>query len=74
MNIIHIMEQDFDILAYTLSLSPRQRRALFAEPDKYDLSRLAVRDGVLYATRKDCGIFGTIRKMIFGRRVDLIGR
>ena len=74
MNIIHAMENGFDILAYTLNLSPKQRRQLFAEPDKYDISRLAVRDGVLYAPRKSRGVFGTLRKMIFGSRVDLIGR
>lgn len=74
MNIIHVMEQDFDILAYTLNLTPRQRRALFEHPGKYDLSRLAVRDGVLYAPRKNSGLIGAIRKTIFGARVDLIER
>lgn len=74
MNIIHYMEQDFDILVYTLNLTQKQRRALFDNPDKYDLSRLAVRDGVLYAPRKPVGVFSAMRKMIFGPRVDLIER
>lgn len=68
------MENNFDVLAYTLNLSPNQRRQLFDEPDKYDISRLAVRDGVLYAPRKSHGIFGAVRKMIFGPRIDLIKR
>lgn len=68
------MENNFDVLAYTLNLSPNQRRQLFADPDKYDISRLAVRDGVLYAPRRVRGAFGAFRKLIFGPRVDLIKR
>lgn len=68
------MENNFDVLAYTLNLSPGQRRQLFDDPDKYDMSRLAVRDGVLYAPRRGRGVVGTVRKWIFGPRVDLIER
>lgn len=68
------MENGFDILAYTLNLSPNQRRQLFAEPGKYDMSRLAVRDGVLYAPRRGRGVVGVLRKLIFGPRIDLIER
>lgn len=68
------MENNFDVLAYTLNLSPNQRRQLFADPDKYDISRLVVRDGVLYAPQRARGALGAFRKLIFGPRVDLIRR
>lgn len=68
------MENDIDILAYTLNLSPKQTERLFANPDKYDLSGLAVRGGVLYVPRKNRGIVGMVRRAVFGPSVDIIGR
>ncbi len=74
MNIIMCMETGFDILVYLLNLSENQARALRVNRDKYDLSRLAVRDGALYAPIKPRGIYANIRKIIFGPRTDVIDR
>ena len=63
-----------DRLAIALGLSPHQAHMLQANKDKYDLSRLVMRDGALYIPYKTNGVMGNLRRAIFGARVDVIGR
>ena len=61
-----------DILAYTLRLSPAQVHALRAGDDRYDMSRLAMRDGVLYAPLRAHGVWGAIKRFLFGAETEAI--
>lgn len=67
------MREQVDSLSYTLGLSPYQRSVLTLNHDKYDLSRLVKRGGVLYAPRAVGGFWGTVRAILFGVPADLIG-
>ncbi len=65
---------DIDMLAQNLNLSPYQRGVLRENYNEYDISRLVVRGGALYAPRRGKrAIFARARDIVLGRRADLIG-
>lgn len=68
------MTSDFQNLAQMLNLSPYQSAQLAAARDRYDIGRLAVKEGVVFAPVSPRGIFERATKMLFGARVDIIGR
>ena len=68
------MSSDFEMLADILKLSPYQSRTLAAGKNRYDIGRLAVRGGILFAPVAPRGIFSRATKMLLGARVDIIGR
>lgn len=61
-----------EVLAGTLNLSENQARTLFANRDKYDLSRMAMCGGVLYVPIKPRGVYEFARRIIRGARIDTI--
>ncbi len=67
------MNSQLDKLSDILSLSPYQKSALAAGADKYNMSRLVKRGGVLYAPYGARGLFGTVVDFVRGPRADLIG-
>mgnify|MGYP004460721609 CR=1 FL=1 len=71
------MQADIDKLITTLNLTEYQARVLRARHRQYDMTGLVKRGGVLYAPRNSSdgnGIIPRIRRALFGRRADLIGR
>lgn len=68
------MSSDFKMLADMLNLSPYQSKALSDGRDVYDIGRLAVRGGVVFAPISPRGIFSRATKMLLGPQVDIIGR
>lgn len=67
------MYNNINFLAENLNLSPYQSSKLKTDYDKYNISRLEKRGGVLYAPYVAHGLWGRLFSVIFGRRADLIG-
>lgn len=68
------MTTHLDKLADMLNLSPYQKYALAAGGDKYNISRLVKRGGLLYAPYDTDGILGAVGDLLRGHRADLIGQ
>jgi len=60
-------------ISETLNLTPYQATVLRVGGDKYDLSRLVMRGGVLYVPYNSRNIIERAVGLIIGRRADLIG-
>ena len=67
------MYTKFDALAHNLNLSKYQSNKIKIHYDRYNVSRLEKRGGVLYAPYLPHGLWGWIEKLLFGARADLIG-
>ncbi len=67
------MNPQIEKLSRMLNLSPYQSQALAMGGEKYNMSRLVKRGGLLYAPYNMRGIFGAASDMLRGRRADLIG-
>ncbi len=66
--------RDIEKLSYYLNLTEFQSDMLRRGADKYDISRLVVRGGVLYAPHRVCALFERARCCVMGRMADLIGK
>lgn len=67
------MLNKIDSLAQNLNLSSYQANKLKMDYDKYNISRLEKRGGVLYAPYVVHGFWGRMSSVFCGRRADLIG-
>ncbi len=67
------MKQKINSLAYNLNLSSYQSNKLMINYERYNMSRLEKRGGVLYAPYLSIGVWGWIMQRLFGVRADLIG-
>ena len=67
------MYNKIDCLAQNLNLSSYQTNKLKMDYDKYNISRLEKRGGILYAPYVVHGFWGHVSSVFFGRRADLIG-
>lgn len=67
------MKQHVNLLARNLNLSPYQSNKLMTNYERYNMSRLEKRGGVLYAPYQSVGIFGWIIRKLLGVPADLIG-
>lgn len=66
---------NIDLLCDTLGLSPYQRDVLKANYEKYDITRLVKRGGVLFAPHAHRGrLFAAAVRLLRGVPADLIGR
>ena len=63
-----------DKLTKTLRLTPYQSYVLKNNTDKYNVSRLVKRGGVVYAPHISHGFFGYFIKLFRGATADLIGQ
>ncbi len=68
-----IMNPQIEKLSRMLNLSPYQSQTLVGGSDKYNMSRLVKRGGLLYAPYNMRGVFGRASDILRGRRADLIG-
>ncbi|MBQ8294719.1 MAG: hypothetical protein IJX89_05030 [Alphaproteobacteria bacterium] len=68
------MTTHFDQLAQILRLTPYQYETIKSNYDKYDMSGLVKRDGVVYVPRAPGGISERIWWLFFGAPADLIGQ
>jgi hypothetical protein len=69
----NIMHAYINSLAQNLNLSAYQTNKIKADYDKYNVSRLQKRGGVLYAPYVVHGFWGQVSRILFGRQADLIG-
>lgn len=60
-------------LAQNLNLSQYQTNKIKADYEKYNMSGLEKRGGVLYAPYVVHGFWGQVSRVLFGRQADLIG-
>jgi hypothetical protein len=60
-------------LAFNLNLSPYQSNKLIVDYERYNMSRLEKRGGVLYAPYQCNGFFRRVLSVFCGVRADLIG-
>ena len=68
------MYKRIDVLIEYLQLSQYQSSKLKTDYDKYNISRLEKRGGVLYAPYVIHGFWNKLFSIFFGRRADLIGK
>lgn len=68
------MYNKIDCLAQNLNLSSYQTNKLKMDYDKYNISRLEKRGGVLYAPYVVHGFLERVYNLFLGRRADLIGQ
>ena len=68
------MNNKIDCLAQNLNLSSYQANKLKTDYDRYNISRLEKRGGVLYAPYVVHGFWERVSSVFFGRRADLIGQ
>ena len=66
------MNSEIDTLAFTLRLSPYQAAILRRAARRYDMSRIAVRDGVMYVPHAAHGAVDLLRNAFTGRRGDAV--
>lgn len=67
------MKQKINLLAHNLNLSSYQLSKLMMNYERYNMSRLEKRGGVLYAPYQSVGILGWLIRKLFGVQADLIG-
>ncbi len=67
------MKQHINLLAQNLNLSPYQSNKLMTNYERYNMSRLEKRGGVLFAPYQSVGAWGWLIRKLFGTRADLIG-
>jgi hypothetical protein len=68
------MYNKIDCLVQNLNLSSYQANKLKTDYDKYNISRLEKRGGVLYAPYVVHGFLERVYNLFLGRRADLIGQ
>ncbi|MBD5391415.1 hypothetical protein HDR66_01260 [bacterium] len=68
------MDSGFDTLSTALGLSPYQATILRRAKNRYDISRLAVCDGVVYAPHATRGAADFFRKIFGTRRCDAVAK
>ena len=68
------MQNKIDSLSEILNLSSYQSNKLKTHYEKYNMSRLEKRGGVLYAPYVVHGFWGRVSTVFLGRRADLIGQ
>lgn len=68
------MQNKIDSLSENLNLSSYQSNKLKTHYEKYNMSRLEKRGGVLYAPYVVHGFWGRVSTVFLGRRADLIGQ
>ena len=68
------MNNKIDYLAQNLNLSSYQANKLKMDYDRYNISRLEKRGGVLYAPYVVHGFWGRVSRVFFGVQADLIGQ
>lgn len=61
-------------LSKNLNLTQYQENKILSDYEKYNVSRLEKRGGVLYAPYVVHGFLGCVSRMLFGERADLIGK
>ena len=66
------MNSEIDTLAFTLRLTPYQAAILCRAARRYDVSRIAVRDGVMYVPHATRGATDFLRNTFTGRRGDAV--
>ena len=62
-----------NVLAHNLNLTSYQSNKLRLHYDRYNISKLEKRGGVLYAPYQSVGIIGWMVRVLIGTRADLIG-
>lgn len=68
------MHEYFNTLSQKLNLTAYQENRLKLHYDKYNISRLQKRGGLLYAPYIEHGLWGQVCKFLFGAQADLIGQ
>ena len=68
------MQNKIDSLSENLNLSSYQSNKLKTHYERYNMSRLEKRGGVLYAPYATHGMRQFIEKLLLGARADLIGK
>ncbi len=68
------MHENFNHLVGNLNLSSYQINRIKTNYEKYDVTRLQNRGGILYAPYVTHGIWGRLFNVVAGRQADLIGR
>lgn len=68
------MHDYINSLSNHLRLTPFQSKVLEQNINKYNMGRVVKRGGVVYVPYVSHGIFGRIKKIIFGAYADLIGQ
>lgn len=68
-----IMYNQIDSLSKYLNLNQYQLSKLKTDYDKYNISKLEKRGGVLYAPYVVTGFWKKLLSVLFGRQADLIG-
>lgn len=63
-----------DKLLHNLNLTSYQENKIKSHCDRYNMSRLEKRGGVLYAPYVVHGFWGHVSRILFGVRADLIGQ
>ena len=61
-------------LSKNLNLTQYQENKILSDYEKYNVSRLEKRGGVLYAPYVAHGFWGRVSRVLFGARADLIGK
>ncbi len=69
-----IMNERINMLVDCLNLNAYQAHKLKTNYDKYNISGMQKRGGVLYVPYMSHGLFGAIRAFLFGAPADLIGQ
>ena len=67
------MQTRINILAQNLNLSQYQANKLKTNYERYNISRLEKRGGLLFVPYRLSGIFGWVGRILFGVQADLIG-
>ena len=68
------MHEYINTLSHNLNLSSYQENKIKTHCDRYNMSRLEKRGGLLYAPYVVHGFFGYMSRMFFGVQADLIGQ
>ena len=68
------MHDYIDKLSHNLNLTPYQANKIKSHYDRYNMSRLEKRGGLLYAPYVVHGFWGRVSRVLFGAPADLIGQ
>lgn len=67
------MHKNIDKITTMLGLNLYQANKLKLHYERYDVTGLQKRGGVLFAPYAERGVFGRLRRFFFGEQADLIG-
>lgn len=68
------MHDCINTLSHNLNLSSYQENKIKTHCDRYNMSRLEKRGGLLYAPYVVHGFWGRVSRVFFGAQADLIGQ